>query len=130
MIFLALLLRRNPKAARIPSLHPDRGPRVSTRSLHISQDPKRTLTIYNYNPIHPMKASLRMATEAAARAFFSSPQFAVVGACSDPNKFGHKSTSSQSSPPSPPSPTLRPQFERAESPTGGARSQTPQQTQS
>lgn len=32
-----------------------------------------------------------MATEAAARAFFSSPQFAVVGASSDPKKFGHKS---------------------------------------
>ncbi|KAI9054629.1 hypothetical protein LZ554_001782 [Drepanopeziza brunnea f. sp. 'monogermtubi'] len=31
-----------------------------------------------------------MATEAAARAFFSAPQFAVVGASSDPTKFGHK----------------------------------------
>jgi hypothetical protein len=40
-----------------------------------------------------MTASLKMATEAAARAFFSSPQFAVVGASSDPNKFGHKSPS-------------------------------------
>lgn len=32
-----------------------------------------------------------MATEAAARAFFSAPHFAVVGASSDPSKFGHKS---------------------------------------
>ncbi|ESZ92120.1 hypothetical protein SBOR_7499 [Sclerotinia borealis F-4128] len=31
-----------------------------------------------------------MATEAAARTFFSSPYFAVVGASSDPAKFGHK----------------------------------------
>ena len=29
--------------------------------------------------------------EAAVRAFFSSPRFAVAGASSDPNKFGHKS---------------------------------------
>jgi predicted CoA-binding protein len=35
-----------------------------------------------------------MATEAAARAFFTAPYFAVVGASSDPSKFGHKSTSS------------------------------------
>jgi predicted CoA-binding protein len=32
-----------------------------------------------------------MATEAAARTFFSSPYFAVVGASADPAKFGHKS---------------------------------------
>ncbi|KAH8804921.1 CoA binding domain-containing protein [Xylogone sp. PMI_703] len=31
-----------------------------------------------------------MATEVAARTFFSSPYFAVVGASSDPAKFGHK----------------------------------------
>ncbi|KAG9229758.1 CoA binding domain-containing protein [Amylocarpus encephaloides] len=31
-----------------------------------------------------------MASEAAARTFFSSPHFAVVGASSDPTKFGHK----------------------------------------
>lgn len=31
-----------------------------------------------------------MATEAAARAFFTAPHFAVVGASSDPTKFGHK----------------------------------------
>ncbi|KAG4427324.1 hypothetical protein IFR05_017194, partial [Cadophora sp. M221] len=31
-----------------------------------------------------------MATEAAAKAFFSAPHFAVVGASSDPTKFGHK----------------------------------------
>ncbi|PMD20143.1 NAD(P)-binding protein [Hyaloscypha hepaticicola] len=31
-----------------------------------------------------------MATEAAARAFFTAPYFAVVGASSDPSKFGHK----------------------------------------
>ncbi|TAQ86408.1 hypothetical protein B7494_g5259 [Chlorociboria aeruginascens] len=31
-----------------------------------------------------------MATEAAARAFFTAPYFAVVGASSDPTKFGHK----------------------------------------
>lgn len=31
-----------------------------------------------------------MATEATARTFFSAPYFAVVGASSDPNKFGHK----------------------------------------
>jgi predicted CoA-binding protein len=35
-----------------------------------------------------------MAQEAAARAFFTAPYFAVVGASSDPTKFGHKSTSS------------------------------------
>jgi predicted CoA-binding protein len=34
-----------------------------------------------------------MATEATARAFFTAPYFAVVGASSDPTKFGHKSTS-------------------------------------
>ena len=33
-----------------------------------------------------------MATEATARAFMSSPHFAVVGASSNPAKFGHKST--------------------------------------
>lgn len=32
----------------------------------------------------------KMATEAAARTFFSSPYFAVVGASTDPSKFGHK----------------------------------------
>ncbi|KAL2760254.1 hypothetical protein ACRALDRAFT_1073812 [Sodiomyces alcalophilus JCM 7366] len=31
-----------------------------------------------------------MSTEAAARAFFSSPRFAVAGASSNPSKFGHK----------------------------------------
>jgi len=31
-----------------------------------------------------------MATEGAVRTFFSSPYFAVVGASSDPTKFGHK----------------------------------------
>ncbi|KAI1192102.1 CoA binding domain-containing protein [Nemania serpens] len=31
-----------------------------------------------------------MATEASIRTFFSSPQFAVVGASSNPAKFGHK----------------------------------------
>ncbi|KAI1276260.1 CoA binding domain-containing protein [Xylaria sp. FL0933] len=31
-----------------------------------------------------------MAAEASVRAFFSSPQFAVVGASSNPAKFGHK----------------------------------------
>ncbi|KAI9745407.1 MAG: hypothetical protein M1818_000941 [Claussenomyces sp. TS43310] len=31
-----------------------------------------------------------MATEAAVRTFFSSPNFAVVGASSNPAKFGHK----------------------------------------
>ncbi|KAK2626359.1 hypothetical protein QTJ16_004621 [Diplocarpon rosae] len=31
-----------------------------------------------------------MSTEAAARAFFTAPEFAVVGASSDPTKFGHK----------------------------------------
>lgn len=33
-----------------------------------------------------------MATEAAARSFFSSPLFAVVGASSNPAKYGHKGT--------------------------------------
>ena len=33
----------------------------------------------------------KMSTEAAARAFFSSQFFAVVGASSNPAKFGHKS---------------------------------------
>jgi hypothetical protein len=37
--------------------------------------------------------SNNMTTEAAARAFFSAPYFAVVGASSDPTKFGHKSAS-------------------------------------
>ncbi|KAI0020485.1 CoA binding domain-containing protein [Xylariomycetidae sp. FL0641] len=32
----------------------------------------------------------KMTTEATVRAFFSSPQFAVVGASSNPAKFGHK----------------------------------------
>ncbi|OAA66869.1 succinyl CoA synthetase-like protein [Niveomyces insectorum RCEF 264] len=31
-----------------------------------------------------------MSTEAAARAFFAKPSFAVVGASNDPAKFGHK----------------------------------------
>jgi hypothetical protein len=31
-----------------------------------------------------------MATEAAARKFFAAPQFAVVGASSNPAKYGHK----------------------------------------
>ena len=30
--------------------------------------------------------------EAALKLFFSSPRFAVAGASSDPNKFGHRST--------------------------------------
>jgi hypothetical protein len=29
--------------------------------------------------------------EAALKTFFSSPRFAVAGASSDPNKYGHKS---------------------------------------
>lgn len=33
---------------------------------------------------------LKMTTEASVRAFFSSPQYAVVGASSNPAKFGHK----------------------------------------
>jgi len=40
-----------------------------------------------------LKKSNTMATEAAARTFFSAPYFAVVGASADPSKFGHKSTS-------------------------------------
>ncbi|TVY87586.1 hypothetical protein LAWI1_G005108, partial [Lachnellula willkommii] len=32
-----------------------------------------------------------MSTESTARAFFSTPHFAVVGASTDPAKFGHKS---------------------------------------
>jgi hypothetical protein len=32
-----------------------------------------------------------MSTEATVRAFFSSANFAVVGASSNPAKFGHKS---------------------------------------
>ncbi|TVY31346.1 Acetate--CoA ligase [ADP-forming] I subunit alpha, partial [Lachnellula subtilissima] len=32
----------------------------------------------------------KMSTESTARAFFSAPQFAVVGASADPSKFGHK----------------------------------------
>ena len=32
-----------------------------------------------------------MTVEAAVKTFFSSPRFAVAGASSDPNKFGHKS---------------------------------------
>jgi hypothetical protein len=36
--------------------------------------------------------TLAMGTsEAAARGFFTAPYFAVVGASSDPTKFGHKS---------------------------------------
>lgn len=33
-----------------------------------------------------------MATEAAARKFFTAPFFAVVGASSNPAKFGHQGT--------------------------------------
>ncbi|KAJ1333200.1 CoA-binding protein [Microdochium nivale] len=33
---------------------------------------------------------LKMTTEATVRSFFSSPRFAVVGASSNPAKFGHK----------------------------------------
>ncbi|KAI1481921.1 NAD(P)-binding protein [Daldinia eschscholtzii] len=33
---------------------------------------------------------LKMTTEATVRTFFSSPQFAVVGASTNPAKFGHK----------------------------------------
>lgn len=35
-----------------------------------------------------------MSTEATARIFFSSPFFAVVGASSNPAKFGHKGDAS------------------------------------
>lgn len=41
------------------------------------------------------------ATEAAAKAFFSYPAFAVVGASSNPAKYGNKSTSSSPSHPLP-----------------------------
>jgi hypothetical protein len=37
--------------------------------------------------------AVKMATDAAAKTFFTSSQFAVVGASSDPTKFGHKSNS-------------------------------------
>jgi hypothetical protein len=37
-----------------------------------------------------------MSQEAAARAFFAAPNFAVVGASTDPAKFGHKSAYSPS----------------------------------
>jgi hypothetical protein len=35
--------------------------------------------------------AVKMTTEAAAKIFFTSSHFAVVGASSDPTKFGHKS---------------------------------------
>jgi hypothetical protein len=35
--------------------------------------------------------TVKMATEAAAKTFFTSSQFAVVGASSDRAKFGHQS---------------------------------------
>lgn len=38
-----------------------------------------------------------MTVEAAVRAFFASPRFAVAGASSDPSKFGHRGTSTRSS---------------------------------
>ena len=37
-----------------------------------------------------------MVSDADAKQFFSSPEFAVVGASSNPAKFGHKSLSSPS----------------------------------
>lgn len=45
--------------------------------------------IYAYTQSATTFASI-MATEAAARKFFSAPFFAVVGASSNPAKFGHK----------------------------------------
>jgi predicted CoA-binding protein len=47
-------------------------------------------------------STLKMSTESTARAFFTAPHFAVVGASSDPSKFGHKSTSLFPLFPSPP----------------------------
>jgi hypothetical protein len=41
-----------------------------------------------------------MATETAARKFFTSPFFAVVGASSNPAKFGHKGSYYAGIPPS------------------------------
>jgi hypothetical protein len=47
---------------------------------------------------HNKHTLLTMSTEASARIFFSSPRFAVVGASSNPAKFGHKSKSDPSTP--------------------------------
>ena len=48
-------------------------------------------TITSRTSAKKAKTTVNMATEAAARRFMSAPFFAVVGASSNPAKFGHKS---------------------------------------
>jgi hypothetical protein len=44
----------------------------------------------SYIPSFKQNKNITSSMEAAVKTFFSSPHFAVVGASSDPAKFGHK----------------------------------------
>ena len=72
------------------------------RSLHLAKQllritrlpttiPQQTLRPLSIPAQEPHQTIFKMAAESAARAFMATPNFAVVGASSDPSKFGHKS---------------------------------------
>ena len=66
---------------------------TSSTSAHPFNHPLTTTPTFPLDTADKDITSMKMATDTAARAFFSQPYFAVVGASSDPTKFGHKSSS-------------------------------------
>jgi hypothetical protein len=64
--------------------------KAEPRERHVSSE---QLNSFHKHQRFYIEEGIEMAQEAAARAFFTVPYFAVVGASSDPTKFGHKSTS-------------------------------------
>ena len=66
------------------------------------RDTSPSPAVLPYFVIHHTITTDTMATEAAARKFFTSPFFAVVGASSNPAKFGHKGSFVRITPVDPP----------------------------
>lgn len=78
-----MLLLHLPHHLSIPSTN-------FSSPLFTNQTPQRNSQLMIKSSITTLS---KMSTESTARAFFSTPHFAVVGASSDPSKFGHKSIS-------------------------------------
>ena len=83
--------------AALPSItspsHVTRLPMQSLRALRATKLILNTVRYYSTATQEPHRTHPKMAAESAARAFMATPRFAVVGASSDPSKFGHKSES-------------------------------------
>lgn len=73
----------------LPNSNPSTLITSNTHHLHLQQSVHSQITT-----IQPPATTINkaMAAETAIKKFFSSPHFAVVGASSDPSKFGHKSS--------------------------------------